>query len=159
MLKSARNLQVASLVVGVILASPILADEDSVTDRLEYLYGEAEPYRTFFFSLKEAVSSDDRERVADLMNYPLRVSGAAEDGSGIPVARISDREHLLREYEAIFAPNVVQALARQEYGELFANTEGVMIGNGQIWFAGICIDNTCDEVRVATIAINRDAPQ
>jgi hypothetical protein len=54
---------------------------------------------------------------------------------------------------------VVAALARQTYATLFARPEGVMVGDGEIWFSGICADETCAEVTVRIIAINEpDGP-
>jgi hypothetical protein len=31
----------------------------------------------------------------------------------------------------------------QSYGQLFANSQGVMIGDGQVWFGGVCERQSC----------------
>ncbi len=54
-------------------------------------------------------------------------------------------------------PAVAAALDRQTFATLFANAEGVMVGDGEIWFSGICADATCSAVRVRIIALNPDA--
>ena len=43
---------------------------------------------------------------------------------------------LLKRYREVFNDNVVRAMKAQEPDTLFANWQGVMVGDGQIWFSG-----------------------
>jgi hypothetical protein len=48
----------------------------------------------------------------------------------------------------------VEAIERQTYGTLFANDQGVMIGDGQVWFGAVCDETSCAEPRIRIIALN-----
>jgi hypothetical protein len=46
------------------------------------------------------------------------------------------------------------AVAKQTYATLFANWQGVSIGDGEIWFSGICSNEACKQQTVRITAIN-----
>ncbi len=96
----------------------------------------------FFLELKEAVSKDDQSKVADMINYPLNVNGR---GHKEVIRKKSD---LLKRYQSVFTPQVKVALSKQEVSDLFVNSQGVMIGNGEIWFNQIFGSNN---IRIITI--------
>lgn len=96
---------------------------------------------TFFLDLKEAVSKDDRAKVANMMNFPLRVNGDHKQ-------LIRKKSDLLKRYESVFTPQVKEALSKQKVSDLFVNCQGVMIGHGEIWFNQIFGSNN---IRVITI--------
>ncbi|KAG1477546.1 hypothetical protein G6F54_014071 [Rhizopus delemar] len=58
-----------------------------------------------------------------------------------------------RNYEKIITPAVVKAMSGQDFGKVFVNQQGVMIGDGQVWLTGECLDKACarTEVKVGTI--------
>ena len=82
----------------------------------------------FLSGLKRAVADDDRARVADMVNFPLRTNLRGR------AARVRGRREFLRNYRSIFTAKVKRALAEEETGGLFANWRGVMVGDGEIWF-------------------------
>lgn len=82
----------------------------------------------FFAELRRAVAEDERAKVAAMIAYPIFVSIA---GRRIRLRRQAD---LLRRYNLVFNRRVREALARQQVSELFVNWQGVMIGDGEIWF-------------------------
>ena len=47
-------------------------------------------------------------------------------------------------------PDWMAAVERQTYATLFANADGVMIGDGELWFSGTCADAACAEASVRT---------
>jgi hypothetical protein len=137
---------------GVALAvlgpDPAPAQSDEATSaRLEALFGDHEAYREFLIALQAAVAAGDRAAVAAMVAYPLQTTIAGEPTIGSAAG-------FLRHYDRLLTPAVVAAIERQTYASLFANAEGVMIGDGEIWFSGTCPDTACTEVRVKVIAIN-----
>jgi hypothetical protein len=107
-------------------------------------------YRTFLGRLQSAVRLNQRSTVAGMIAYPLRVNG----GGGTQLYR--DRAAVLRDYEEIFTASVKAAILAQRLEELFGRDQGVMIGDGQLWFDHACRGRNCARsgpVRIT--AINR----
>jgi hypothetical protein len=150
---------VASLVLFMALAiaaaAPALAQSNRETSaRLDALFGAHEPYEAFLAALKDAVSAKDKRSVAAMIAYPLRTRMAGE------AVTLGSAEDLVRRYDRLFTTPVVAAIEGQTYATLFATADGVMVGDGEIWFSGICADEACSEVSVKIIAVNPsdDAP-
>ena len=61
---------------------------------------------------------------------------------------------LLAHYERVFTTKVTAAIERQSYALLFARDQGVMIGDGEVWFNGVCDDQACQRPIVRIIAVN-----
>jgi hypothetical protein len=150
---------VASLALVMALAmaaaAPALAQSDQETSgRLDALFGAHEPYEAFLATLKDAVAARDKRAVAAMIAYPLetRIAGAR--------VTLGSAEDLVRRYDRLFTPPVVAAIEGQTYATLFATAEGVMVGDGELWFSGICAGEACSEVSVKVIAVNPpdDAP-
>jgi hypothetical protein len=140
------GLLVLGLAVGPVPGAP--AEAAQVDARLDLLFGEHESYRTFLHELQSAVAEHARARVADMVSYPLktRIKGAW--------VRVRTPAQFLAHYEELLTPKIQQAIAQQSYGDLFSNSQGVMIGNGAIWFSGVCKDQSCSARSVKIIAIN-----
>jgi len=64
-----------------------------------------------------------------------------------------DAAHFEADCEKAFTKKVREAVARQSY-ETIANWQGVMMGDGEVWFAGVCGNATCDQQTVKIIAVN-----
>lgn len=102
----------------------------------------------FLGALQEAVRSDKPAAVADLVVFPLRVNKPPQ------TSLVKTRSEFLRRYAALFTPAVRAAILRQRPAELFRSWQGFMIGNGEIWFTGICPDTSCSTHRVGVITVN-----
>lgn len=115
--------------------------------RIERVLGDAAAYETVFIALQQGVARGDRAAVAALMRYPLRVDVAGKQ------RQIRDAATFEREYDSIVTRNVARTIAAQSFDTVFANQQGVMIGNGQVWLNGICGDAACarSDVRVVSI--------
>jgi len=83
--------------------------------------------RSFLSKLQHVVKADDRAQFAVLVQYPLRINGDHK-------LQIPTPEDLIRKYPQIVTPNVKLAITHQSANCLFANGDGVMIGDGQVWF-------------------------
>src|SRR5580698_7022787 len=70
-----RSVALAAAVVVVTLAQAAPeapSGNDGVDSRLDLLFGEHGPYRTFLGALQAAVAADDRRQVAAMIGYPLK---------------------------------------------------------------------------------------
>jgi hypothetical protein len=119
-----------------------------VNSNLDSLFGDHKPYEQFFTKLKKAIAEGDKETVASLVDYPFkaRISGK--------VVTIRDAAHIAADYDKVITAKVKDAVAKQTYATLFANWQGVMIGDGEVWFNGICSDESCKQQTVKIIAVN-----
>lgn len=99
----------------------------------------------FFLKLKHAVGTHDVTELATMVSYPLVVNGKAT---------VPNSEYFEKHYNDIFTKKVVAAVKRQKYGTLFGNDQGVMIGNGELWFSGVCRNTSCNHYHVRIVAIN-----
>lgn len=154
MTRAAAKLARLCIAFVMFAAAPLAAQSDHETSaRLDALFGAHQPYEAFLAQLKEAVVAQDKEAVAAMIAYPLATRIA-----GVPVTLASEEE-FLRRYEELITPPVVAAVRHQTWATLFANAEGVMVGDGAIWFSGVCGDDACADVAVRIIAINPAAGQ
>ena len=96
----------------------------------------------FLSELKDAVERDERARVASLVSFPMRLNSARRK------ALVRSRRDFLRRYESIFTHEIKQVLKGQRESELFVNSEGVMVGAGEIWFAPVGRDGRLKIVTV-----------
>jgi len=99
--------------------------------------------------LQSAVRSDDRDAVIRLIRFPLRVNA----GGKSRVYR--DAQAVRVDYDRIFTRRVAEAILAQRADKLFSRDQGVMIGNGQVWFDHICpTDNCSPPGPLRTTAVN-----
>jgi len=114
------------------VAAQTAAEVDSTLDEL---FGEHARYKQFFETLQKAMAAGDKAAVAALVDYPFqaRIGGKA--------VKLRDAAHFIADYDKIVTPKVKQAVAGQAYSDLFANWQGVMIGDGEVWFSGVGADN------------------
>lgn len=89
---------------------------------------------SFLQDLQQAVATSDRVAVANLIAYPLKINGQDHAGQ-VQSHQITSRHQLLQQYRSIFTASVRRAILRQKPETLFANSQGLMIGNGQVWCA------------------------
>jgi hypothetical protein len=136
--------------IALLLASS--ASAESEVDRFAVAGITEAEARSMLEALQDALRSDDHEKVAGLVEYPLRVNSSGAH------TLISDRGRLLSDFASIFTSEVRQKVLAQQFDELFVNWRGVMVGNGAVWFSGICDPDsptgTCKNARVRIIAIN-----
>src|SRR5690606_33181589 len=127
-----RNVHRAFALVICLMAGPAMAQSDREMDAtLDALFGEHVSYRQFFDGLKKAVAAGDKAAVAAMVDYPFQ---ARIDGKAL---KIRDAAHFVADYDRIFTHGVRKAVADQSYGALFANWQGVSIGEGEVWFSGV----------------------
>ncbi|MHC1481208.1 hypothetical protein ACYJW8_13230 [Frateuria aurantia] len=125
---------------------------DQATDRrLDQLFGEHQTYRVFFENFQKAVLAGDKSTVAAVIHYPITVHLDGKQWT------LYNAKEFAGVYAHIFTPDLVEVVRRQRYDDLFVNDQGVMIGQGAIWFSGICEDAECEQMPLRVIALNLPA--
>ena len=126
--------------------TPLAPFTTEFRDRLAYFdFGSPESVDVFLRKLQAGVQAYDSSAVADLVCFPVRVNDPGEASTRIA------RDAFLREYNDIITDNVRAAVLRQSTADLFIRDQGIMIGDGQIWFCPK--DNF-----YGIIAVNRGVP-
>ncbi|MFT4021160.1 MAG: hypothetical protein QM666_06565 [Acinetobacter sp.] len=121
-----------------------------VSDRLDFLYGSHIPYQKFLKDFQIYIHNDERQKVAAMIHYPIKINVYNQR------ITFTTAQQLLLKYDDIFDPMLKQSIRQQSYGNLFANSKGIMIGeNGELWFSGLCLDKNCKKINVKIIAINK----
>jgi hypothetical protein len=119
-----------------------------VDARMDALFGSHQPYRDFFDQFKQAVAKGDRNAVAAMIAYPVAIHNAGK------TSKLRTKREFLALYDRIFTPKLVDVVAKQEYGALFVRDQGAMIGDGEIWFGGVCRDKGCKQSEVRVTGFN-----
>lgn len=129
-------------------AAPAAPEADAPAEdaraRIETLLGDAAQYEKVFNAFKTAVVGGDRAAVVEEVRFPLNIA----DGK-----KITGPGEFQRNYEKIITPAVVKAVSEQDFGKVFVNQQGVMIGDGQVWLNGQCLDQACKKTEVKVITI------
>ncbi|HFF3032941.1 TPA: hypothetical protein ACGCGJ_001462 [Stenotrophomonas maltophilia] len=120
------------------------APAEDARARIETLLGDEAQFEKVFNAFKAAVVGGDRAAVVEEVRFPLNV------GSG---KKITGPGEFQRNYEKIITPAVVKAVTEQDFGKVFVNQQGVMIGDGQVWLNGQCLDKACTKTEVKVITI------
>ena len=125
-------------------SAPAAAEEGDARARIDSVLGDAAQYEKVFNAFKTAVVGGDRAAVVEEVRFPLNIAGGK---------KITGPGEFQRNYEKIVTPAVVKAMSEQDFGKVFVNQQGVMIGDGQVWLTGECLDKACarTEVKVGTI--------
>ena len=124
----------AAIALALAFAMPTVGSAQTSADvdnSLDALFGSHAPYQKFFGDMKKAVAAGDKAMVAGMVDYPFqaRIGGKA--------VKLNDAAHFLADYDKIMTSKVKQAIAAQSYETLFANWQGVSIGDGELWFSGV----------------------
>ncbi|WP_293980850.1 hypothetical protein [Stenotrophomonas sp.] len=115
-----------------------------VRQRIDQVLGDAAQYEAVFNAFQKAVNGGDRAAVVEEVRFPLNIANGA---------KITGPGEFQRNYERILTPAVRKAIAAQKFDDVMVNQQGVMIGDGQVWLNGTCLDQACSrtEVKVVTI--------
>ncbi|MBY2964693.1 hypothetical protein HF251_18675 [Rhizobium leguminosarum] len=145
------RLAAALLLLGAILLgdSSALAQSDSdVYNRIEELHGGAAGFDRPLRQLVKAMRSGEAQTIAGLAEYPLTVKANGESYD------VESAEDFIDNFDDLVTPETRRAVGRQQYEDLFVNSDGVMLAGGAVWMGAICEDNACEASHWAIIAIN-----
>jgi hypothetical protein len=100
-------------------------------------------FEAAFKEIQKYIAEDNKEKVAEYVNYPLNVFGKNSKAS------IKDKAEFIANYDKIITPEVKKAVAAQRVEELFVNYKGVMVGSGQVWI--LPITEKTEQYKIFTI--------
>jgi hypothetical protein len=149
MLSNAMKRFLPLLVAGALLAAPgTVATAMAAENVHETNTGltDAE-VRKFFTELQRAASTRDVRGMAALTKFPLRVNGKVS---------VKNRREFIVNYRKIIKKRVRLAVEKQRYETLFSNYQGVMIGDGELWFARVCDQPACTTQSPRIVAVNNE---
>ena len=128
----------------------VTGSNDVETDsRLDTLFGAHEPYASFLAKLKSAAAKEDWATIGDLIAYPLKVTVGGQHLVLRSAAQFRARA------TNVMTAKVLNAIKEQSYAGLFANAQGVMMGNGEVWFSAICGPTDCNNAPIKITAIQQ----
>lgn len=129
------------------IAAPAQSDED-VYNRIESLHGNAGDLSEPLLSLVEAMGNDDAATIAGLAEYPLRVAANGES------YEIQSADDFIENFDTLVTQDRRDAVAGQTFGQLFVNSDGVMLADGAVWMSNVCDNGDCSSSHWAVISIN-----
>jgi hypothetical protein len=147
-LTSAAACLIAAAPIGLLHATDATTSPSDLNARLDTLFGSHESVEQFLASLKADCADKRWPAIAAKIAYPLKTRIA---GRSVTIRNPSE---FIAHSEDLLTPKVVAAIERQAYASLFSNDRGVMIGDGEVWFSGVCEDAACKIAPVKIIAIN-----
>jgi hypothetical protein len=97
--------------------------------------------------LQQGVASHNAPAVAALVHYPIKVN------PGKKPFTVKNEKAFIKNYDAIITHDIQDAIFKQKYENLFVNSQGAMIGDGEVWITGICRDKSCrqSDIKIGTI--------
>ena len=97
--------------------------------------------------LQASVAKHNTAAVAALVHYPIKV-----DPGKHPIT-IKSPKTFIKDYDNIITHDISDVILKQKYEALFVNSQGVMLGDGEVWITGFCLDKTCknSEIKIGTI--------
>jgi hypothetical protein len=97
--------------------------------------------------LQRSVSQHNAAAVAALVHYPIKVNPGKH-----PIT-IKNSKAFIKDYDRIITADIAAAIYKQKYDALFVNSQGVMIGDGEVWITGFCLDKNCknSDIKIGTI--------
>lgn len=143
-----RLMRVLAVFVMAALAVPALAQSEAgVNARIDSVLGHHARYEAMIRAFQQSVAAGAREDVAAFIRYPIVVEIGGRKQT------IRSASAFLQSYDAIMTPDIVDAITRQKYQDLFVNDQGVMFGDGQAWVDRVCVDRGCKQsvVKVVTL--------
>jgi hypothetical protein len=97
--------------------------------------------------LQRSVAQHNPAAVAALIHYPIRVNPGKH-----PIT-IKSPKAFVKDYDSIITHDISDVILKQKYEALFVNSQGVMLGDGEVWITGFCLDKNCknSDIKIGTI--------
>ena len=104
-------------------------EDQPIEQRLDWLFGSVKPFSDFFRDVQDAIRRNDAQAIAALIAYPLH--------NGEDFLAYS-RDDFVAAYDHIITPHVREVVLTQTWTGLFANVDGIMFGDGEVWATAVC---------------------
>lgn len=124
------------------------ADTAAIDQAITANIGDPGKFRDLLVTLQQAIHKHDADAVAALVSYPITINPYTPSALTIRTPKT-----FIAHYDQIITPDVAEVVEKQQYEDLFVNYKGAMLGNGEVWIAGICKDKTCSQtdIKIRTI--------
>ena len=124
-------------------ASPTAALDKSI----DLSVGDHTKVRQILLALQQAVAKHNAPAVAALVHYPIKVN------PGNRPFTVKNEKAFINDYDRIITQDIQAAIFKQKYENLFVNSQGAMIGDGEVWITGFCRDKSCkqSDIKIGTI--------
>jgi tetratricopeptide (TPR) repeat protein len=86
--------------------------------------------KSFFYKFQTRMKNNDRDKVARMVRYPIKVYDYEQD----KMITVKDRDTFLKKWDAIFTEDILYAILNQKFEKLMYHSQGVAIGDGLVWF-------------------------
>jgi len=137
------------LIAGTLLPSALAAQTaPSALDKsIDLSVGDHVKVQHLLTQLQAAVAKHDAPAVAALVHYPIKVN------PGKKPFTVKNEKEFIKDYDRIITHDIADAIFKQKYENLFVNSQGAMIGDGEVWITGFCRDKSCkqSDIRIGTI--------
>jgi hypothetical protein len=102
--------------------------------------------------LQRSVANHNAAGVAALVHYPIKVN------PGKHPFTVKNQKEFIKDYDRIITPDISDVILKQKYETLFVNSQGAMLGEGEVWITGFCLDKNCkkSDIKIGTIQDTAD---
>jgi hypothetical protein len=144
--------QLASLILfaSALLSPTLVAAQTSTADinkSIDMLIGDHVKVQHLLTDLQQSVASHNAAGVAALVHYPIKVN------PGKRPFIVKSPKAFIADYDSIITQDISEAILKQKYAALFVNSQGAMLGEGEVWITNFCLDKGCtkSEIKIGTI--------
>jgi hypothetical protein len=138
------------LITGALLPLTLQAAQTNLADlnkSIDLSVGDHVKVQQLLTNLQQSVASHNAAAVAALVHYPIKVN------PGKKPFTIKNEKAFIKDYDGIITHDIQDAILNQKYENLFVNSQGAMIGGGEVWITGFCRDKSCkqSDIKIGTI--------
>jgi hypothetical protein len=146
-IKPARLLLTAAVLLAPTSAPAQTATPTDHDKSIDLSVGDHVRVHQILTALQQAVAKHNAPAVAALVHYPIKVN------PGNRPFVVKNEKAFINDYDRIITHDIQDAIFKQKYENLFVNSEGAMIGDGEVWITGFCRDKTCkqSDIKIGTI--------
>lgn len=123
------------------------ASTTALDKSIDLSVGDHVKVRQLLTQLQSAVAKHNAPAVAALVHYPIKVN------PGNKPFTVKNEKAFIKDYDRIITHDIQDAILKQKYEALFVNSQGAMIGDGEVWITGFCRDKSCkqSDIKIGTI--------
>ena len=138
------------LIAGAFLPPTLHAAQTNIAalnKSIDLSVGDHVKVQQLLTNLQQSVANHNAAAVAALVHYPIKVN------PGKKPFTVKNEKAFIKDYDGIITHDIQDAILKQKYEDLFVNSQGAMIGGGEVWITGFCRDKTCNQsdIKIGTI--------
>jgi hypothetical protein len=122
--------------------------EEDVAANIEAVQGDSEGFFELYGLMQDAMMFGDPVTIAANVVYPITI---AANGESYEVASEQD---MTDNFDTLVSAEAQEAIRTQDIGDLIVTSDGVGFGDGKVWVANVCDDDSCAQTHWGIIAIN-----